>query len=170
MCLALHEKDRALVEAVRDELARARMGTYKTRTTLMVRFSVSAPGFVQDLASHGIVNAKSLITVWPSGVPDKFVNSFVCGYFDGDGSLGSSRCSGGPSSGKPGLSPGDAVQDSRADRTRRRRTVSGPRHEHAWSIVQTGEPVRALDEWIHRDVPGLARKRLAGSGLQPSLW
>jgi hypothetical protein len=42
--------------------------------------------------------------------------------------------------------------------------IGGPyqdrRHEHAWSIILTGERVRALDEWIHRDVPGLARKRL----------
>ncbi len=44
------------------------------------------------------------------------------------------------------------------------------RHEHAWSIVKSGKPVRALDEWIHRDVPGLARKRLTGSVLQPSLF
>jgi hypothetical protein len=160
--LALHEKDRALVESVRDELAPgARVGAYKTRTTPMVRFSVSAPGLVADLASHGVVNGKSLITVWPSGLPDEFVNSYVCGYYDGDGSLGLKplfRWT--VVSGNPdflcvmqarileliGLGVGGPYQDRR--------------HEHAWSIVLTGEPVRALDAWVHRDVPGLARKRL----------
>lgn len=167
--LALHEKDRALVEAVRDELAPgARIGAYKTRTTPMVRFSVSAPGLVADLASHGVVNRKSLITIWPSGLPDEFVGSYVCGYYDGDGSLGLvplprwAVVSGNPEFLRvmqarihehTGVSVGGPYQDRR--------------HEHAWSIIQTGEPVRVLDEWIHRDVPGLARKRLAGSIPQP---
>jgi len=170
--LALHEKDRALVEAVRDELAPgARIGAYKTRTTPMVRFSVSAPGLVADLASHGVVNSKSLITVWPSGLPDEHVNSFICGYYDGDGSLGTKPIprwavvSGNP----PFL---HEMQARILEHVSVK--VGGPyqdrRHEHAWSIIATGEPVRALDEWIHRDVPGLARKRLTGSVLQPSLF
>ena len=163
VCLALHEKDRALVEAVRDRLAPgARIGTYKTRTTPMVRFSVSAPGLVADLASHGVVNGKSLITVWPTGLPDEFVNGYICGYFDGDGSLGLKPwfrwtvVSGNPEFLRimqakildlTGLMVGGPYQDRR--------------HEHAWSIIATGEPVRAHDAWIHEDVPGLARKNLA---------
>ena len=170
--LALHEKDRALVEAVRDEFVPgARIGGYKTETTSMVKFSINHPGLVADLASHGVVNAKSLITVWPEGLPDQFANSYVCGYFDGDGSLGLKPLfrwtvvSGNP----------DFLRVMQAEILRLSGVrIGGPyrdrRHEHAWSIVQTGEPVRVLDEWIHRDVPGLARKRLAGSVLQPSLW
>ena len=161
--LALHEKDRALVESVRDDLAPgARVGSYKTRATPMVRFSISAPGLVQDLASHGVVNAKSLITVWPSGLPTEFVNSFVCGYYDGDGSLGLKPwfrwtvVSGNP----------DFLQEMQAQVLELTGLgIGGPyqdrRHQHAWSIISTGEPVRALDAWVHKDVPGLARKRLS---------
>jgi hypothetical protein len=160
--LELHEKDAEIVQAVRDELAPdARISPYRTRTTPMLRFMVSDPGLRDDLASHGVVNAKTLITAWPSGIPAEFVNSFVCGYYDGDGSLGLkplprwSVVSGNPDFLRimqeqvyehTGIWPGGPYEDKR--------------HEHAWSIVQTGEPVRALDAWIHRDVPGLARKRL----------
>jgi hypothetical protein len=42
--------------------------------------------------------------------------------------------------------------------------VGGPyqdrRHEHAYCIVATCGPAKALDAWIHEDVPGLTRKRL----------
>jgi len=160
--LELHRKDLEIVVAVRDELApEARISYYNTRTTPMARFMISDPGLRADLASHGVVNAKTLITAWPTDLPREFVNSFVCGYYDGDGSLGLrpiprwSVVSGVPEFLRimqaqihehTGIWPGGPYEDKR--------------HEHAWSIVQTGEPVRVLDEWIHRDVPGLARKRL----------
>jgi hypothetical protein len=170
--LELHRKDLAIVEAVRDDMAPdARISFYSTRTTPMARFMLSDPGLRADLASHGVVNNKSLITVWPSGLPDEFVNSFVCGYFDGDGSLGTT----GPwlrwsvVSGNPEFL--QVMQDKIHEHTEI--WVPGPyedrRHENAWAIVKSGKPVRALDEWIHRDVPGLARKRLTGSVLQPPL-
>ena len=170
--LELHRKDLEIVEAVRDDMAPdARISFYKTRTTPMARFMISDPDLRADLASHGVVNAKSLITAWPSGLPDEFVNSFVCGYYDGDGSLGTrplprwTVVSGNP----PFL---EEMQARILEHTGI--GVGGPyrdiRHEHAWSIVKTGEPVRALDAWVHRDVPGLARKRLGRMVLQPSLW
>ena len=171
--LELHRKDLAIVEAVRDELAPdARISFYSTRTTPMARFMVADPGLVADLASHGVVNAKTLITAWPDDLPGAFVNSFVCGYYDGDGSLGTT----GPWLRWAVVSGNveflEVMQDKIHEHTEI--WVPGPyedrRHENAWSIVKSGKPVRALDEWIHRDVPGLARKRLAGSGLQPSLW
>ena len=167
--LELHRKDLEIVIAVRDELApEARIGYYNTRTTPMARFMVADPGLVADLASHGVVNAKTLITAWPPDLPDQFVNSFVCGYYDGDGSLGTT----GPwlrwSVVSGNLEFLQVMQDKIHEHTEI--WVPGPyedrRHENAWSIVKSGKPVRALDEWIHRDVPGLARKRLAGSELQ----
>lgn len=161
--LELHEKDLEIVEAVRDELApAARISFYKTRTTPMARFMVTNPQLVEDLAAHGIVNAKSLITRWPSGLPVHLENSFICGYYDGDGSLGVkplprwSVISG-------NISFLEVIQRRIYSHTGIH--VGGPyrdkRHEFAWSIVATGGPVRALDAWIHKDVPGLSRKRLA---------
>ena len=172
LTLGLHQKDLEIVEAARDELAPgARITFYATRTTPMARFSVSDPGLVADLASHGVVNAKTLITAWPADLPGEFVNSFVCGYYDGDGSLGTVPLP------RWAVVSGnqeflEVMQDKIHEHTEI--WVPGPyedrRHENAWSIVKSGKPVRALDEWIHRDVPGLARKRLAGLVLQPSLW
>jgi hypothetical protein len=162
--LALADKDRALVEAVRDELAPgARLTGYTTKTTTMVRFSVSDPGLVADLASHGVVNNKTLITTWPEQVPEELEGAYVCGYYDGDGSLSTTR-EGYPrwaivSGCRPFL---EAMQDHIEARTGVR--VGGPyrdtRHEHAWSIVQVGDPAWVLDAWMHALVPGLGRKRL----------
>lgn len=39
------------------------------------------------LASHGCVQAKSLILEFPKILPDELINHFVRGYFDGDGSV-----------------------------------------------------------------------------------
>ena len=164
--LELHRKDRAIVEFARDQIAPgARIGEYTCRTSPMVRFMVSSPDLTADLARHGCVNAKTLITRWPDEVPAEHEGSFVCGYFDGDGSLQpkwiyrwavTCGC-------MPFLT---AMQDHAEAATGVR--IGGPyvdkRHEHAWSIVATGKPVRALDQWMHRDVPGLARKRLPVSG------
>ena len=164
--LALHEKDRCLLELARDEIAPGgRIGKYQTRTTPMVRFSVSAPGLVADLARYGVVNRKTLTIRWPQELPPEFDSSFVCGYFDGDGCLMLTHgvrwtiVCGAPEFLREmqdhieagcGIRPGGLYQDKR--------------HSAAWSIVTTGKPVRVLDEWIHRDVPGLARKRLPTSG------
>ena len=162
--LALAEKDRALVEAVRDELAPAsRISGYTTPTTVMVRFAVSSPGLVADLADHGVVNNKTLITRWPDGVPEHLEGSYVCGYFDGDGSLSTT------SDGYPrwavtaGCRPFlEAMQDHIKQRTGVR--VGGPyrdkRTSSTWSIVQIGEPARTIDAWTHSLVSGLYRKRL----------
>lgn len=162
--LELHRKDLEIVEAARDDMAPgARISFRSTRTTPTACFMISDPSLRADLASHGVVNAKTLITAWPSGVPGRFVNSFVCGYYDGDGSLGTT-----------GKWLRWSVVSGNADFLKTMQAkihehtgiwVGGPyqdrRHQHAWSIVATGEPVRALDAWTHRDVPGLARKNLA---------
>jgi len=160
--LEIHEKDQCLAELARDEIApRARIGFYHTRTTPMARFMIQSADLAVDLARHGVVHRKSLITAWPDTVPPELENSFVCGYYDGDGSLHARRpyrwtvVSGNPDflkdmqtciAGHTGIGVGGPYQDTR--------------HEHAWSIVATGRPVPELDAWVHRDVPGLARKRL----------
>lgn len=161
--LALSEKDEELIRLLRDELAPgARIGGYLTREgRRMSKFQVQSPELAADLAAHGLVPAKTLITTWPADLPPELENSYVCGYFDGDGSLIPvwlyrwTIVSGTPEflttmqrriRAHTGISPGGLYRDRR--------------HKHAWSICQTGEPVRALDAWIHRDVPGLARKRM----------
>lgn len=162
--LALSAKDGELVELFRDTIApQGRIHSYLTREgNLMDVFGVRSAGLAADLARHGVVPAKSLITRWPEDVPEHLEPSFICGCFDGDGSLLPhwlyrwTLVSG-------SLAFLVEVQE-RIFRSAGIR-VGGPyqdtRHEACWSICATGEPVRALDAWMHRDVPGLARKNLA---------
>lgn len=162
LSLALQEKDSALVEFARDQIAPgARVKSYETRTTRMVLFKVQSPDLATDLAGWGIVPRKSRIVTWPHAVAADMQRGFLHGYFDGDGSLGHkpmprwalvSGC-------EPFLRDAQAfVYKEIAVR------VGGPyqdkRHNAAWSIVATGEPVRALDAWLQQDGLGLARKRL----------
>lgn len=167
LCLALRDYDKSAVELLRDELApRARLASYLTREgNEMVLFRVQSADLAADVAAHGIVPSKSLITRWPEHLPYEFENSYVGGYFDGDGSVIRTWpyrwtvVSGNPDFLKvmqkrirshTGIAVGGPYQDRRA--------------AHAWSICQTCEPVRALDGWTHRDVPGLARKRMIVTG------
>ena len=64
----------------------------KTRTVnlndnqyLADRLNINGIDFVNDLISHGCVQAKSLILQSPIGVPKELQNHFIRGYFDGDG-------------------------------------------------------------------------------------
>lgn len=161
--LALRDYDRELVELLRDNLApQARLGSYLTREgNKMVVFKVGSADLMADLAAHGIVQRKSLTVGWPETVPAEHEGSFLCGMHDGDGSLEL----------KPilhwslvGGSYGfqTALQERVMLHTGVK--VGGPypdrRKDSCWKVAVTGEPVRALDAWMHRDVPGLARKRL----------
>jgi len=167
--LEVHEKDRCLAELARDTIApQARIGSHRIRQrsgkiTPMARFAVQSPDLGADLARHGVVNRKTLVVKWPVTVPAKLENSFACGYYDGDGSLDrrppyrwSTVC------GIPDFLV--EMQECIARHTGIR--VTGPyqdkRHDHAWSIVTSGQRVPELDAWLHHDVSGLARKRLTG--------
>lgn len=160
--LELHQKDLEIVETVRDELAPdARISLYNTRTTPMARFMVANSQLTADLASHGVVNAKSFITTWPSRLPVHLENSFICGVYDGDGSFHREWIYRWSliSANRKFL---EAIQEHVLDGTGLR--IGGPyKDRNAWTIVATGEPVRALDAWIHKDVPGLTRKRFIRS-------
>ncbi len=86
--LEIHEKDRCLAELARDEIApQARIGSYSTDTSPMVRFMIQSADLAADLADHGVVHRKTLVTSWPDEVHPRYENSFVCGYYDGDGSI-----------------------------------------------------------------------------------
>jgi hypothetical protein len=169
LALALSAKDIELVELLRDELApAARIGSYLTREGKpMATFKISSPALAADLARHGVVPAKTLVTRWPTELPEHLEASFTCGYFDGDGSLLPKWCY--RWTVVCGSTP---FLEQMQERIRAHTGIKvgglyrDTRHENAWSICATGEPVRALDEWIHRDVPGLARKRFSAVALE----
>lgn len=162
VALALHEKDGGLVEFARDQIApAARLGCYQTRTCRMVTFKVQSADLAADLASWGVTPRKSYTITWPGSLSPAMQRGFLHGYFDGDGSLGREpmprwamvsgcepflRAAQAFIAGGTGIHVGGPYQDKR--------------HVAAWSIVATGEPVRALDAWMQQDGLGLARKRL----------
>lgn len=163
LTLKLLAKDTWAVEFVRDQIAPAaplREETAASGNTLRV-FSVQSTPLVQGLADLGVTPRKSLKIEWPERLPCQFVNSYVCGYFDGDGSLGKQGkyprwtiVSGSRSFLATMIMEIDTHTDIR---------VGGPyaqRGQNVWSIVKTGEGVRVIDQWIHRNIAGLPRKRL----------
>lgn len=164
VALALHEKDGELVTFARDCIASGgRVGSYNARTCRMVTFKVQSADLAADLALWGVTQRKSYTIKWPTALEPAMQRGFLHGYFDGDGSLGIRPMP------RWTIVTGcetflrDAQAFILADAGVR---VGGPyrdrRHRSAWSIVATGEPVRALDAWLQQDGLGLARKRLSG--------
>lgn len=50
--------------------------------------AVRSKAMVEDLLRHGISPNKSKTLMFPSTISEEFINSFMLGYFDGDGSVG----------------------------------------------------------------------------------
>lgn len=162
VCLSLGEKDASLVEFARDQIAPgARLKHYDLKTGgRMIQFKVQNAGLAADLSRWGVRPRKSLVMHWPVGLTPELSRSYLHGYFDGDGSLSTAR------TGRWSLVGGNpsflaSAQDFVLAEAGIR--IGGPyqdkRHEHAWSIVATGAPARALDAWLQQDGLGLARKR-----------
>jgi hypothetical protein len=161
--LALHAKDASLVGMVRDELA-PQAGLYRRGTA--VHFGVSSPQMVADLARYGIVPRKSYSLQWPSQLPATLHHAFLLGYFDGDGSLSLERRRTGNTSPRWTLygllgflsSVVDVIEAQVGIR------VAGPdpdiRKATLHRIRAYGKNARSIDEWLHHDGLGLARKRI----------
>lgn len=69
------------------ELKGKRSGFNSNKT--MYRFKISSPQLYDDLIKQGCLEHKTNILKFPTDkqVPSCFLNSFIAGYFDGDGSL-----------------------------------------------------------------------------------
>jgi hypothetical protein len=161
--LKLHVKDACLVEMVREELAPY---TPLQRRAAAIEFAVSSPQLVADLARFGVVPRKSYCLKWPGKIPVLLHHAFLLGYFDGDGSLTMAPTRAGNTSlawtlyGFPGfLSAASDVIAAQAGVH-----VAGPdpdrRKDTLHRIRAFGRHARTLDEWLHHDGLGLARKRI----------
>ena len=153
--------DRSAVELVRDELRPAGSVHIYARSgggTPRARFVVGSVGMARDLAALGIGPRKTRALAWPHELPQEFDNSFICGYFDGDGHIRTT----------PGLywtvcsatAEFLAVMRERIGEATGVRTSRVYRQSSIWAISKYGVSVPTLDAWMHRDVPGLERKRL----------
>lgn len=155
-------KDACLVELIRDRLSPL-AGLSRTPDGY-TSVQVTSRQMAADLARFGIVPRKSRVLRWPTCL-NELQRPFLLGYFDGDGSMfvphrhdgqrypGWTVCSGS----EPFLialkayillSAGVELQK-----------IQHRKGADLWQVAVTGKGAYVLDEWLHQDGLGLARKR-----------
>lgn len=55
------------------------------------RVCIGSKKLVEDIISHGCYRKKSLTLEFPTSIPNALIHHFMRGYFDGDGSINTSR-------------------------------------------------------------------------------
>jgi hypothetical protein len=127
------------------------------------RVSFTSQLMCADLARYNIVPRKSHTYSWPDALPRELANAFLLGVLDGDGWVVPDKRKSKPYyvlgiiSGNP-IFPGQiarVVDDVTG--------ISSPqvcRVGRAWTVRYGGSRAEVVSEWLHRDRPGLARKRL----------
>jgi hypothetical protein len=116
-----------------------------------------------DLAKLGIVPRKSLILRWPDILPMHLANSYLLGIFDGDGWITFDRRKknlyyslGFTSASKPFLERITEVINGAIGVT----PVNITANNSAYRILYGGASASSIHAWLHRDLPGLERKRI----------
>jgi hypothetical protein len=156
--LGLQAKDACLVEYVRDRLnPGARVGR---RPDGHATIQVTSRQMVSDLARFGVVPRKSRTITWPVQL-GALQRPFLLGYFDGDGSACIVRgtypnwsvCSG-----------SEAFLVALKAYVLETAGVIMQKIQHRpnsdlYQVATQGRQALVVDEWIHQDDLGLARKR-----------
>jgi len=83
----LHNKDIYILEKFKKCLNSNHPLKLEKNTNCSV-INIGSEKIVNDLIKHGCVNRKSLILKFPNNLNEKLYNSFILGYFDGDGTVG----------------------------------------------------------------------------------
>jgi hypothetical protein len=162
--------DADVVKFVRDELSpRSQIGEYVlpplpgyAAERPYVMFSVGSAQMKADLARFGIVPRKSLIVTYPE-LPPHLENNFILGCYDGDGCL---QAEGRPADWRWELYSASEIFLVAAREAIRRHTgfelLKGVSRRGLHQLrLNGGRSVQVLDSWVHADVAGLDRKRLA---------
>jgi hypothetical protein len=164
---SVHEEDRILTEIVRDELAPGSpilMQKSRDRDYEMAKVHFTSPRMYRDLAKLGIIPRKSHTLSWPEMLPRDFINSYLLGVFDGDGWITIDKR-------KPILyhtlgiiSASPTFLERAAQEIAATIDVPLARlsavNQRAFTIRYGGKSAILMSEWLHRDLPGLARKRI----------
>lgn len=159
----LHAKDACLVELVRDELA-PRSRVVPRPSGDRTGFRVTSPQMKSDLGRLSVTPRKSYTLRWPDLLPGELAASFILGVFDGDGSLGYDRKRkyyrwSIVSASRPFLEEIQARVLAGAG-VKIRGPYGTGNGSRTLSIEYIGPKTHLIDEWLHADVPGLARKRI----------
>jgi LAGLIDADG-like domain len=154
----LQAKDAWLVEWVRDRL-NPMASLYRTPEGF-TKIQVTSAQMVSDLAAFGVVPRKSRILGWPHHL-GALLPYFLLGYFDGDGTSyvirdkypGWSVCSGSR----------EFLEDMKDYILATTGVVLEKIHHRPntglWQVATTSLGAFVLDEWLHQERLGLARKR-----------
>jgi hypothetical protein len=162
--LELSARDLVLLEFVRDELSPGQPIRFRTRGAArdFGIFSFSSATVRADLARYGIVPNKSLRLEWPQ-LDRSMQRSFLLGYFDGDGFITSSSRPSGliyPYWGLMGTRQ-FLIGALELIRTELGLRIPGPwPHQRIHVVRAAGRSARLVDDWLHQDGLGLARKRI----------
>ncbi len=79
-----------IIEYVKNEIqCNNHIGVSNTSRKKSYRINFSSEKIKNILALYGIVERKSLVFLFPNILPSNFEKSFIRGYFEGDGSVGS---------------------------------------------------------------------------------
>jgi hypothetical protein len=86
--IALHEKDKDILEKITKIIQPNKPLSYK-KGPRQYEFRIENKHISQQLVKLGVAQAKTFNVVFPGEgiVPAEFVNSFVLGYYDGDGGI-----------------------------------------------------------------------------------
>lgn len=151
-------KDAALVEFVRDRLNP--VANLHRRRDGYTTLQVTSRQMTEDLARYGLVPRKSRVLQWPA-MPGPLLRPFLLGYFDGDGTAylvrgkypGWSVCSGS----EPFLI--GMKEFIRASTGVVLEKIHHRPGTDLYQVATTGRGAWVVDEWLHQDGLGLARKR-----------
>lgn len=166
--LQVLERDRILVEIIQEELAPGypiRISPYKDKDYNMARICFTSPIMCRDLARYNVIPRKSLVLTWPDALPSNLVNSYLLGVLDGDGWITIDQR-------KPtpyyiiGFISASPTFLERASQEIANALNIPPAHlgtvnkGGAFTIRYGGKPAILISNLLHRDLPGLARKRI----------
>jgi hypothetical protein len=163
---SVHKKDIVLTETVRSELAPGSNITFEPCNDYRcARVSFTSPKMREDLARYNVVPGKSHTFTWPDALPEHLANSFLLGMFDGDGWIVPDKRKQQPYY-VTGLISGNPAFPARvAEHIALGTGLPCPqvcKVGRAWTVRYGGSRALLVNEWLHRDLPGLARKRIPG--------
>ena len=84
--LKIHEKDIHIIDFIQSEL-KSNYPVVKEYGTNCFSVSINSKKISEDLINIGCVVNKTLILEYPVNIDKKYWNSFIHGYFDGDGCI-----------------------------------------------------------------------------------
>lgn len=162
---SVHEEDRILTETVRDELAPgSSILTPSCRDYRLAKVQFTSPIMHADLAMLGVIPRKSHTLTWPDSLPEAFVNSYLLGVLDGDGWITIDKRKSTPHYIIGIISASSTFLERTAQEINAATDVPlarlSPINQCAFTIRYGGRSAVLISQWLHRDLPGLARKRI----------